>query len=269
LKEFEQYYKSLEDILDWKTITADVVRSWIVSLLDAGLTPSGVSPKLSALKTFYKFLLKRKLVERNPTYNVTAPKKSRPLPYFVREKEMDRLFDDIGFPDTFTGKRDKLIMFMLYTTGIRASELLGLNLSDVDLVNSNLNVIGKRNKQRIIPIIPELRQIIEEFLEERLRFDYSDNLGAPVFVADENGKRISYQTLNTLVKKYLSQVTSQSKRSPHVLRHSFATALLNNSADLRSVKELLGHEHLKTTAIYTHTTFEELKKLYNQAHPRA
>lgn len=269
LKAFELFYKSLECDLTWNTITADVVRSWVVALLESGLTPSGVSPKLSAVKSFYRFLLRRGLVEVDPAYGVNAPKKGKVLPYFVRERDMDRLLDDLSFPETYEGVRDRAIVTMLYTTGMRAAEIIGLDVSDVDMQNSIVSVVGKRNKQRLIPMVPELVSCVEEYM--RIRRDEVPSSGdvEALFVRKKSGLRIKYSDLRTLVRGALGQVTMQSKRSPHVLRHSFATSMLNNSADLQSVKELLGHESLKTTAIYTHTTFEELKKLYNQAHPRA
>lgn len=269
LKAFELYYKSLEEELSWALVTPDVIRSWIVSLLDGGLAPSGVCPKLSAVKSFYRFLLKRGFVATDPAYGVNAPKKKRPLPYFVREGDLDRLLDDMEFPDTYEGRRDKVIVAMLYSTGMRAAELIGLDVADVNMRESLVSVIGKRNKQRLIPMVPELHDGLSAYLAERERLlsDVAENQA--LFLDAGTCKRISYAKLRVLVRGALSKVTMQSKRSPHVLRHSFATSMLNHSADLQSVKELLGHESLKTTAIYTHTTFEELKKMYNQAHPRA
>ena len=269
LKAFELYYKSLEEELSWAVITSDVIRSWIVSLLDGGLTPAGVCPKLSAVKSFYRFLLKRGFVATDPAYGVNAPKKKRPLPYFVREGDLDRLLDDMEFPDTYEGRRDKVIVTMLYSTGMRAAELIDLDVADVNMRESLVSVIGKRNKQRLIPMVPELHDGLTAYLAERERLlsDVAENQA--LFLDAGTCKRISYAKLRVLVRGALSKVTMQSKRSPHVLRHSFATSMLNHSADLQSVKELLGHESLKTTAIYTHTTFEELKKMYNQAHPRA
>lgn len=270
LKAFELYYKSLEEELNWRTVTSDIVRSWVVSLLDAGLTPSGVCPKLSAVKSFYKFLLKRGLVDADPAYGVNAPKKGRPLPYFIREKELDHLLDDLTFPDSYEGKMNRVIICMLYSTGMRAAELINLDVTDVDLQESVISVVGKRNKQRLIPMLPELVQGLKDYLVEREMFlQRKDGETQALFLNDRTGRRIRYPKLHALVRDALSCVTSQAKRSPHVLRHSFATSMLNHSADLQSVKELLGHESLKTTAIYTHTTFEELKKMYNQAHPRA
>ena len=269
LKAFELYYKSLDEELTWNTVTSDIVRSWIVALLDGGLAPAGVCPKLSAVKSFFRFLLKRGLVDVNPAYGVLAPKKGKPLPYFVSENDMNRLLDDLEFPATYEGELSKTLVTMLYATGMRASELIGLDLSDVDLRNSTVSVVGKRKKQRLIPMVPELVTALERYLVHREKVQDGKSETQAFFVLEKSGRRISYAKLRKLVRDTLANVTMQSKRSPHVLRHSFATSLLNNSADLQSVKELLGHEKLQTTAIYTHTTFEELKKMYNQAHPRA
>lgn len=269
LKAFELYYKSLDEELTWNTVTSDIIRSWIVALLDGGLAPAGVCPKLSAVKSFFRFLLKRGLVGVNPAYGVLAPKKGKPLPYFVSENDMNHLLDDLEFPATYEGELSKTLVTMLYATGMRASELIGLDLSDVDLRNSTVSVVGKRKKQRLIPMVPELVTALERYLVHREKVQNGKSETQAFFVLEKSGRRITYAKLRKLVRDTLANVTMQSKRSPHVLRHSFATSLLNNSADLQSVKELLGHEKLQTTAIYTHTTFEELKKMYNQAHPRA
>lgn len=269
LKAFRLYFKSLDEEMSWETVTSDIVRSWMVCLLDSGLTASGVCPKLSAVKSFYRFMLGRGLVAVDPAHGVNAPKKSKPLPYFVRESDMDCLLDDLEFPDSFAGRRDKTIISMLYSTGMRAAEILGLDLADVDLRNAMVSVVGKRNKQRLIPLHPELLRELEDYMLAREAVLGGKPEDSALFIEERSGKRIAYPKLRVIVRDALSRVTIQSKRSPHVLRHSFATSMLNNFADLQSVKELLGHSSLKTTAIYTHTTFEELKKLYNQAHPRA
>lgn len=268
LKAFELYYKSLDESLSWETVTSDNVRSWLVSLLEQGLIASAVCPKLSALKTFYRFLLKRGMVKVDPAHGVRSPKKDKNLPCFVPEKDMNRLLDDVEFPDSYEGRRDKTMICMLYSTGVRAAELINLNLSDVDLPNATLSIVGKRNKQRLVPMIPELLTELRTYFVEREKVLFEKEETDALFLNPRTGKRINYEHLRKTVSRLLSEVTMQSKRSPHVLRHSFATSMLNNSADLQSVKELLGHESLITTSIYTHTTFEELKKLYNQAHPR-
>lgn len=269
LKAFESYYRNLDSQLSWNTVPVDVIRDWIVNLMDQGHKASSVCRKLSAVKSFYKFLLRRGLVDVDPANQVVGPKKDKPLPYFIREKDMDFLLDRVHFPETPQGVRDRLILMMFYTTGIRAGELLGLDVTDISMEERQLRVTGKRNKQRIVPFGHELYQELESYLEQRSRMKISDEAEKALFLTDKTGRRMQYTQVRTIVNHYLSLVTTQTKRSPHVLRHSFATSMLNNKADLQSVKELLGHESLATTEIYTHTTFEELKEMYNQAHPRA
>ena len=181
---------------------------------------------------------------------------------------MDRLLDDVVFPEDYEGRRNRLVVLMMYSTGVRASELIGMDVDDIDLEACELRVTGKRNKQRVIPFGDELRTVVRAYLPYRDAVAESDEERA-VFLNGRNGKRISYGTVRLIVRKALMLVTAQQKISPHVLRHSFATSMLNNDADLQSVKELLGHEKLSTTSIYTHTSFEDLKRMYNQAHPRA
>ncbi len=268
LKAFGLFMKSLDSELDWEHVTSDVIRDWVVCLMDKGITSSGVCPRLSAVKGFYRFLLRRGLVKSDPAYIVQAPKKAKVLPYFIKEKDMGRLLDDVAFPDTYEGRRNRLIVIMLYSTGIRASELTGIDIDDVDMDDCSLKVTGKRRKQRVIPFGSELKRTLEEYLP-LLGTVRKCNGERALFLSLHTGKRISYGMVRLIVRDALKLVTSQEKISPHVLRHSFATSMLNNDADLQSVKELLGHEKLSTTSIYVHTSFEELKKMYNQAHPRA
>lgn len=269
LKAFGLYMKSLDEALTWKDVPSDVIRSWMVDMLERGMKASSVCLRLSAVKSLYRFLLMRGLVETDPAYGVRAPRKARPLPYFIREKDMDRLLDDVYFPDTYEGRRDRTMVSMLYSTGMRASELIMLDLASVDLGRAVISVVGKRNRQRLISMLPELVQDVRDYLQVRDEYLAGKEPTDAFFLERAGARRISYGSLRLAVRNALSNVTLQSKRSPHVLRHSFATSMLNHSADLQSVKELLGHQSLSTTAIYTHTTFEELKKLYNQAHPRA
>lgn len=272
LEAFKQFYKNLNSELSWKTIDSDIVRDWEVCMMDNGNTASSVNRRLSALRSFYRFLLRRKMVTVDPVHNLQGPKKEKSLPYYIRESEMNKLLDGDGyFTDDFEGRRDRMIMLTFYSTGVRLSELTGLNLADVDLDQMQVKVTGKRNKQRIIPYGDEMGDAIRGYLEMRTLFLEEKGQGEEkaFFVDTKNGNRILPAKVQTLVKKYLSLVTTQRKRSPHVLRHSFATSMLNHHADLQSVKELLGHESLSTTEIYTHTSFEELKEMYKQAHPRA
>lgn len=270
LKEFERFYLGLDSELDWNSIDADVVRQWEVSIMERGNKASSVGRRLSALRTFYRFLMKRKMVTKDPAHLVRAPKKDKTLPGYVREEEMNHLFDGDFFDASFKGVRDKTILLTFYSTGIRLSELTGLRLPDFDMNQMQLKVTGKRNKQRLVPFGVELGDSMSEYLSIRGQFCSERGFSTDVLFVDERaGSEMSPSGVREMVKRYLSLVTTQQKRSPHVLRHSFATSMLNHHADLQSVKELLGHESLSTTEVYTHTSFEELKEVYKHAHPRA
>jgi integrase/recombinase XerC len=220
---------------------------------------------LSPLRTFYKYLRRMGWVDVNPMEKVVAPKMPKKLPSFVREAEMDRLLDEMKDDTSFEGIRDRLIVMMFYETGIRRAELLSLKDADIDLRTMQLKVTGKRNKQRIVPFGEELKGQVAQYLS--VRNELLKNTPERLFVK-KDGKPVSYANVGVIVKKNLSLVTQQKKRTPHVLRHSFATAMLNNDADLGSIQKLLGHENLATTEIYTHLSFEELKNVYKNAHPR-
>ena len=265
IAKFEEYFKGLDESLDFTAVDSDVVRSWVLKLMDEGYEAASVNRKLSSLRSFYRYLLRKKMVAADPTQKVAGLKRKKPLPVFVREADMDRLLDAADLGEGFKAVRNRLIVEMFYETGMRLSELVGLNDGDVDFSASVIKVTGKRNKQRLIPFGEELREDMRAYLS--LRDDYAAN--ADAFFVRKDGKRIGRSTVYLLVRRYLSKVVTLKKKSPHVLRHSFATSMLNNHAELEAVKELLGHESLKTTEIYTHTTFEELKKVYEQAHPRA
>ena len=263
LREFAQ-----EEIGDFNPaeVTPELIREWIVSLMDKGYASTSVNRELSSLRSFYKFLLKKKVVLVDPLRKITGPKNKKPLPSFLKENEMNRLLDDTDFGEGFEGCRDHLIIEMFYATGIRLSELIGLDDKDVDFSASLLKVTGKRNKQRLIPFGDELKEGMLEYVN--VRNEQVLESGGAFFVR-KNGERLYKNLVYNLVKRNLSKVVTLKKRSPHVLRHTFATTMLNNEAELGAVKELLGHSSLATTEIYTHTTFEELKKVYKQAHPRA
>ena len=266
LREFEEYFKKTDAELDFRSVHSDNVRNWMVSLMDEGRTETSVNRKLSSLRSFYRFLLRRKEITVNPMLKVVGPKKKKPLPSFVREKDMDRLLDECSFEEGFEGCRDRTILEMFYATGMRLSELIGLNDADVDFSAKLIKVTGKRNKQRLIPFGNELAEDLHLYINVRNEAMPQE---AEAFFVLKDGKRMYPMAVYRIVKRDLSRVVSLKKRSPHVLRHTFATAMLNDSAELRSVKELLGHESLVTTEVYTHATFEELKKVYEQAHPRA
>ena len=266
LEEFESYLKFKDNGLSPATADTDLIRDWMESLMDKGNTASTINKKLSALRSFYRFALKRNLVERDPAHCVTGPKKSKPLPQFLREGEMDRLLDNLEWDDSFDNVRARTIILLFYEAGLRRSELIGLNDGDVDFTNSQLKVTGKRNKQRIIPFGEELASALHHYMT--VRDAEFNGAGGALFLNDKGGRIVDYQVYG-IVRKYLSAVTSLKKRSPHVLRHTFATAMLNNGAGLEEIKNLLGHESVSTTEIYTHTTFEQLKRVYEEAHPRA
>ena len=247
-------------------VEAELIREWIVSLMDKGYTSTSVNRKLSSLRTFYKYLLRQGETTIDPLRKIKGPKNKKPLPVFLKENEMNRLLDEIPCGKGFAGCLDKMIIEMFYATGMRLSELIGLDDADIDFSASLIKVTGKRNKQRLIPFGDELRLSLLNYIKVR-------NEAVPdrekAFFVKQDGKRLYPMKVYNLVKRNLSKVVTLKKRSPHVLRHSFATSMLNNQAELGAVKELLGHESLTTTEIYTHTTFEELKKVYEQAHPRA
>lgn len=266
LRQFEEYVKlNKESVFVPGDVDADLVRSWIVSLMDEKISPVSVNRKLSSLKSFFKFLMKQGSISVNPLRLITGPKTKKPLPYFVRDKEMELLLDGDGFDEDFEGVRGRLILEMLYDTGIRRSELIGIQDSDVDFGAMQIRVTGKRNKQRLIPFAEGLKNLIQAYTEVRNREVGSES---GWFFVRKNGEQLSAGIVYTIVKKKLSEIPTLAKRSPHVLRHSFATSMLNNGAELNAVKELLGHSSLASTSVYTHTTFEELKKVYH-AHPRA
>ena len=266
LREFEGYLEKTEAELDFTKVHADVVRNWISELMDEGRTATSVNRKLSSLRSFYRFLLRRKEITVNPMLKIVGLKKKKPLPSFVREKDMNRLLDGLSFDEGFEGCRDRTILEMFYTTGMRLSELIGLDDVDVDLSARLIKVTGKRNKQRLIPFGDELAEDLLIYI--KVRNDAFPD-GVEAFFIRKNGKRMYPMQVYRIVKRNLSKVVTLKRKSPHVLRHTFATAMLNDNAELRAVQALLGHESLATTEVYTHTTFEELKKVYEQAHPRA
>ena len=267
LRDFESYFKNRESHLSWESIDSDLIRDWMESMMDKGDMASTVNNRLSAVRSFFRFALSRGLVANDPAHNVRGPKKKKPLPQFVREGDMDRLMDvPEMWGNSYNDVRARTIILLFYTTGIRLSELIGLDDHDIDFVNHQLKVTGKRNKQRIVPFGEELEQTLKMFMGQR--DEQSVKLDTALFLNDK-GCRMTRSQVGRVVKAGLSRVTTMKKRSPHVLRHTFATAMLNNGAGLESVRKLLGHESVATTEIYTHTTFEQLKKVYKDAHPRA
>ena len=265
LEQFELFFRKLEADLSWKDVDADIIRDWIEQMMDKGNAPASVNRRLSALRSYYRYALKRGVVEADPTYNIQGPKRKKVLPQFLKESEMDKLIDPKMWTGTYKDVLARTIIITFYSTGVRVSELVGLDMKDVNFVTHELKVTGKRNKQRIIPFGEELETTLTAYLQKR-----DSEVGAydALFVT-EKGERVTASQVRTMVKANLARVSTLKKKSPHVLRHTFATAMLNNKAGLGSVKKLLGHENIATTEIYTHVTFEQLKKAYNEAHPRA
>ncbi len=265
LEQYALFLRSTYETDDLSAATHSMIRSWIVQLMEQKITTRSINRKLTTLKTYYKFLLRQGALRVNPMLRVQAPKTSKRLPAFVDERKMDQLFTEVAFPEGFTGLRDRLVLEILYGTGMRLAELVGLKDSDVDLHAMQLKVLGKRNKERVIPFTNKMRELIVAYRQARNSLVASrENF----FVTDQ-GKPLYPKFVYRLVQRYLGIITTLEKRSPHVLRHTFATHMLNRGADINSVKELLGHANLSATQVYTHNTIEKLKKVYQQAHPRA
>ena len=262
LRDFQKYFEETEEGLSWTSVDADVIRGWMESLMDRGNNASTVNTGLSALRSFFRYALARKMVNRDPAHMITGPKKRKPLPQFVKEEEINRLLDKTEWGDDYKDVRARTIIIILYEAGLRRSELIGLNDSDVNLDAMQLKVTGKRNKQRIIPFGTELAEQLKQYINCR---DEQIAKRSEALFLNTKGERISETEVYNTVRENLAKVTTLKKKSPHVLRHSFATAMLNHDAGLESVKKLLGHESLETTQIYTHTTFEQLKRVYKEA----
>lgn len=265
LEQFFTYQKKAYEVAEVSEINHPMIRSWIVSMMEQGITPRSINRKITTLKTYYKFLLRKGEIHLNPMLKVLSPKTSKRLPVYVEEPKMDLLFDEANFSGDFEAIRDRLILEFLYATGMRLSELIGLTDKDVDPFQGQLKVLGKRNKERIIPFTTKLKGLIKEYRDER-----DQHFSAvPSFFVTDKGKTLYPKLVYRIVTRRLGEVTTLDKKSPHILRHTFATHMLNNGADINSVKELLGHANLSATQVYTHNTIEKLKQAHKQAHPRA
>lgn len=266
LDQFEEFvFKTVGDF-DVKQVDTKLIRTWVVALVNDGNTSKTVTRKITSLKSYYKYLLRQEVVSVSPVDGVIIPKIPKKLPVFVDENSLHHLLDDGYFQNDFEGVRDKLILSLFYGTGIRLSELIHLTRSQVYLGEHLIKVLGKNNKERIVPYPRSLNSLFEAYFQVR---DAEFGVTSPYIFLTQKGKKVYEKLVYRVVKKYLALVTTLEKKSPHVLRHSFATHLLNHGADLNAVKELLGHSNLAATQVYTHTTTDKLQSIYKQAHPRA
>ncbi len=266
LKQFASYMEEM-GVADEREIKTRFIRNWVVALHYNELKARSIHRKIASLRAYFKFLLREQLIETSPAEGVVLPKLPKNLPDFVKEKEMDFLLDQFPFEENYSGVRDKTIIDLFYGTGIRLSELVGLRDASFDLKTGLVKVLGKRNKERLVPLNQSTIVNVSKYIEVR-NTAFSERPLNTFFLTD-SGEEIYHKLVYRIVNKHLRVVTTMAKKSPHVLRHTFATILLNRGADINAIKELLGHANLNATQIYTHNTFEKLSSIYNQAHPRA
>lgn len=267
LQQFTDFMQSDYEVQDLSLATGKQIRTWVVHLMQEGKTPRTVRRKLATLKAFFKYLRRQAVIQKDPMLKVIAPKMGKRLPNFVQEDKMDLLLDEIEFPDTYSGHRNRLMLELFYMTGMRRSELIALKVQDIDYANAILKITGKGKKQRILPLTKDLPERIKQFLVlKKTTFPDSDH--PEVFYTDK-GKPLYPKLVYNIVHRYLSEITTIEQRSPHTIRHSFATHLSDHGAELNAIKELLGHSNLSATQIYTHNSIEKLKRAYKQAHPKS
>lgn len=270
LSQFHTYLKGIYQLSDLAVVKHMHIRSWMVDLVHNDISPRSINRKLSTLRSFYNYLQKQKQVTSNPCLKVTPPKTAKRLPSIIQERSLDELLKPHKglFPNTFKGAQNRLIIELLYHTGMRRSELIRFKFSNIDQSNRWIKVLGKGNKERIIPISEKLLSLIIDF--EEIKKEQMEDIPLDNFLfLTGKGRQLYPKYVYNVVQKYLKMVSTSSKRSPHILRHSFATHLMNNGADLNAVKELLGHSSLAATQVYTHNSIQELKNVYKKAHPKA
>ena len=248
-------------VSDVSEVNFQMVRGWIASLLEKGVSPRSVNRKISTLKTYFKFLIREGVIYESPMLKVVAPKSRKRLPLFIEEDQIESLLNEVEFDDGFIGERDKLIIELFYVTGVRLSELINIKISDISFDNNLVKVLGKRNKERLIPLSEKTIRDLQSFIEKYKAHNY--------LFTNFEGKKVYTKLVYRVVNKYIGKISSVNKKSPHILRHTFATHMLNNGADINAIKELLGHANLSATQVYTHNTIEKLKSVYRKAHPRA
>jgi integrase/recombinase XerC len=266
LEQFSKFLYNQYEIEEAQEVERIYVRAWIVELIEAKLEPSSIHRKISTIKAYFKYLQEKGIIIRNPIQEIPLPKIIKQKPSYINEAQLSILFNEVKFGKDFNGRKEKIILDILYSTGIRRSELINLTFKRINLEKSQINILGKGNKERIVPISQQLTFDIESYVKERI--DCFGN-SSPYLFLTQKGKQLYPKAVYNIVKKYLSQITTISKKSPHTLRHSFATHLLANGADLRAIQELLGHTSLASTQVYTHNSLEKLKDIYKQAHPKA
>jgi len=266
LEQFDQFLQELYEI-SYDSVEHFHVRSWIVNMMQKGISARTINRKISVLRSYFGFLRKLGLREENPMLKVISPKIGKKLPAIVHTYQLDQLFQEITFPEGFEGIRDQLLLKILYGTGLRNSELVNLKVNDIDFANQRLKVLGKGNKERLVPLFPDLIDEIKMYLA--LRKDYFEKINEEYLLLKNDGEKVYAKFVYNIVKKYLSQVTSLEYRGPHTLRHSFATHLCDEGADLSAIKNLMGHASLSSTEVYLHNSIEQLKRVYKNAHPKA
>lgn len=266
LEHVQNYLMGVYELDEVEKVEFFHLRSWVIFLMEEGLTPRTIHRKMASVKSFFKYLLREGIIKSNPSSKLIAPKVGKRLPEYAEEQQMEFLLERMTFPEGYIGVRDKTIIELFYATGIRKAELIGLNIKDIDFVGLTIIVLGKRNKQRIIPISREMGIMLSDYIHER------DNafpeVGEDFLFLTKNGKLLYPKAVYNIVKKYLGPVTTTDKKGPHTLRHTFATHLSNRGADMNAIKELLGHSSLAATQVYVHNSIERLKKVYENAHPK-
>lgn len=266
LETFQTFAQEEFDYANIKTVHYGIVRSWIVSLVEGGVSNRSVNRKISSLKTYYKFLLKTSQIEDNPMAKHRSLKTSKKVQVPFSEKEIERVIEKLSEESGFEGLRNKLIVELFYATGMRRAELINLKIKDIDLGTGKIKVLGKRNKERILPMLPFIKLSLQQYLEERKRLENITDTS--YLLLTKKGVKLYETFVYRIINSYFSEASEKVKKSPHILRHSFATHLLNEGADLNAVKELLGHASLASTQVYTHNSIAQLKQVHKNAHPR-